>query len=107
MSYPFFLRFFFFNHTTTTQIYTFSLHDALPISSSNARAFDSQEIIRAPACLCARCLRDHHSRRPSETDRALRKKADECIPEQSPECRMHFPRRPFLPGRECYFHNRT
>src|SRR5439155_25225593 len=28
------LFFFFLNHTTTTQIYTLSLHDALPISSS-------------------------------------------------------------------------
>src|SRR5438477_2862964 len=26
------IRFFFFNHTSTTEIYTLSLHDALPIS---------------------------------------------------------------------------
>src|SRR5256885_8802574 len=30
--------FFFFNDTATTEIYTLSLHDALPISSSPARA---------------------------------------------------------------------
>src|SRR5438094_4473927 len=30
------LRFFFFNDTATTEIYTLSLHDALPISSSGA-----------------------------------------------------------------------
>src|SRR5258708_12288866 len=30
------LFFFFFNDTATTEIYTLSLHDALPISSSNA-----------------------------------------------------------------------
>src|SRR2546430_4010964 len=30
--------FFFFNDTATTEIYTLSLHDALPISSSRARA---------------------------------------------------------------------
>src|SRR5476651_2844404 len=29
-----FLHFFFFNDTATTEIYTLSLHDALPISSS-------------------------------------------------------------------------
>src|SRR2546430_13101582 len=30
--YPFFSLFFFFNDTATTEIYTLSLHDALPIS---------------------------------------------------------------------------
>src|SRR2546425_7024893 len=33
---PSFLSFFFFNDTATTEIYTLSLHDALPISSSSA-----------------------------------------------------------------------
>src|SRR5258708_17230633 len=32
-----FFRFFFFNDTATTEIYTLSLHDALPISSGRAR----------------------------------------------------------------------
>src|SRR5215467_16031388 len=32
-----FFFFFFFNDTATTEIYTLSLHDALPISSTNAR----------------------------------------------------------------------
>src|SRR5438034_7889677 len=32
LSYLHFIRFFFFNDTTTTEIYTLSLHDALPIS---------------------------------------------------------------------------
>src|SRR5476651_2871898 len=32
----FFLFFFFFNDTATTEIYTFSLHDALPISALEA-----------------------------------------------------------------------
>src|SRR6266850_8603078 len=31
----FFFFFFFFNDTATTEIYTLSLHDALPISSTN------------------------------------------------------------------------
>src|SRR5471032_3699608 len=34
MSFYSFLSFFFFNDTATTEIYTLSLHDALPISSS-------------------------------------------------------------------------
>ena len=33
--YPIFLIFFFFNDTATTEIYTLSLHDALPISAKN------------------------------------------------------------------------
>src|SRR2546422_3051801 len=35
-SLPFFFFFFFFNDTATTEIYTLSLHDALPISDSAA-----------------------------------------------------------------------
>src|SRR5436190_17322603 len=34
---PFFLSIFFFNNTTTTEIYTLSLHDALPISGGRRR----------------------------------------------------------------------
>src|SRR2546430_7287985 len=34
---PFFFFFFFFNDTATTEIYTLSLHDALPISWCDAR----------------------------------------------------------------------
>src|SRR6266536_4545379 len=34
---PFFCCFFFFNDTATTEIYTLSLHDALPISPAPAR----------------------------------------------------------------------
>src|SRR2546427_8948456 len=32
---PYYFSFFFFNDTATTEIYTLSLHDALPISCSN------------------------------------------------------------------------
>src|SRR5256885_2999322 len=34
---PFIFFFFFFNDTATTEIYTLSLHDALPISSTSFR----------------------------------------------------------------------
>jgi len=33
--------FFFFNDTATTEIYTLSLHDALPISASTAALFSA------------------------------------------------------------------
>src|SRR5690349_24172633 len=34
-----FMLFFFFNDTATTEIYTLSLHDALPISATRARRY--------------------------------------------------------------------
>src|SRR2546430_12032284 len=36
LCFPIFLSFFFFNDTATTEIYTLSLHDALPISEDRA-----------------------------------------------------------------------
>src|SRR2546430_6051276 len=35
LTYPIFLTFFFFNDTATTEIYTLSLHDALPIYTAS------------------------------------------------------------------------
>src|SRR2546426_3324765 len=42
--------FFFFNDTATTEIYTLSLHDALPISLSGARADRFRSCIRSWRC---------------------------------------------------------
>src|SRR3989454_5296361 len=47
------MSFFFFNDTATTEIYTLSLHDALPIS---ARQLDSRIV---PAAQLGRVPRDH------------------------------------------------
>jgi len=44
-----FVFFFFFNDTATTEIYTLSLHDALPIS---ARASPARRIRRAQRFQC-------------------------------------------------------
>src|SRR2546425_4439557 len=41
MSFTVFFFFFFFNDTATTEIYTLSLHDALPISQGLVRLFES------------------------------------------------------------------
>src|SRR6266498_5908510 len=47
--YLFFFVFFFFNDTATTEIYTLSLHDALPIRAARAR--DSVQVrLRSPQC---------------------------------------------------------
>src|SRR2546425_6347281 len=48
----FFFTFFFFNDTATTEIYTLSLHDALPICSSNSPGADPlrpQVLIKRPS----------------------------------------------------------
>src|SRR5258708_28450562 len=51
--------FFFFNDTATTEIYTLSLHDALPISSAIAAASMTQPARCATWCriICSNCCR--------------------------------------------------
>src|SRR5438132_12634790 len=56
----FIFLFFFFNDTATTEIYTLSLHDALPISGRRAARWRVRRSARP-----ARCA-------PGETGRALR-----------------------------------
>src|SRR2546426_10406165 len=56
-----FLFFFFFNDTATTEIYTLSLHDALPICARTGRMgreVDPDRADRAPALRSAPLLRD-------------------------------------------------
>src|SRR5436309_7119154 len=64
MRYSFFL-FFFFHDTATTEIYTLSLHDALPISLF-------QVLLRVGPLGRAGVVRDHHDRL-AEVDREDRK----------------------------------
>src|SRR5438067_4424903 len=49
MSTPPRTRFFFFNDTPTTEIYTLSLHDALPISNGGAIAVWASSTLTTPA----------------------------------------------------------
>src|SRR5256885_7670819 len=42
--------FFFFNDTATTEIYTLSLHDALPISPRHAEHDDHERRVGPPQC---------------------------------------------------------
>src|SRR3712207_9506354 len=64
----FFVLFFFFNDTATTEIYTLSLHDALPISDGTERIF---KVLMACAAGIAFIVvgrgiwRDLRKRRPS------------------------------------------
>src|SRR3712207_8499450 len=45
---PLVFNFFFFNDTATTEIYTLSLHDALPISNGEERVGTSPDVRRIP-----------------------------------------------------------
>src|SRR2546427_3220129 len=69
MLYPFHLcRFFFFNDTATTEIYTLSLHDALPISAmrparTTARGASSRDCACPPSGRDSRSGRDRKSTR--------------------------------------------
>src|SRR5256885_12906932 len=47
-----FFFFFFFNDTATTEIYTLSLHDALPISAGRSRKYADRKCGRAGRAWC-------------------------------------------------------
>src|SRR5260370_11664822 len=47
--------FFFFNDTATTEIYTLSLHDALPISSTSPRPAARRSRVTRPSCSSRSC----------------------------------------------------
>src|SRR5207249_12121887 len=57
-----FVIFFFFNDTATTEIYTLSLHDALPICPEKICADDESEIL-APCMVPRAARRDRKSTR--------------------------------------------
>src|SRR3712207_7768668 len=57
--------YFFFNDTATTEIYTLSLHDALPISTSRPAAVRAWSTSRARCCPASTYSRGaHHDRSP-------------------------------------------
>src|SRR3990167_5468898 len=58
------MPFFFFNDTATTEIYTLSLHDALPISSCSGTSSPTRAgatPARAPASSCCRPRSEEHT----------------------------------------------
>src|SRR5258706_6455420 len=68
-------RFFFFNDTATTEIYTLSLHDALPISSTFSgfrwKSHPVASFNRSPSSLCKRS-EEHTSELQSLTNLVCR-----------------------------------
>src|SRR5258706_1880249 len=59
--------FFFFNDTATTEIYTLSLHDALPISLSD---IDGERFVLRTSCEARRATQDIKSERGIRTNRS-------------------------------------
>src|SRR2546430_11319143 len=51
ITYPILYFFFFFNDTATTEIYTLSLHDALPIFFLQKKLVSIQDLLQAPKAL--------------------------------------------------------
>src|SRR5216683_7953270 len=69
--------FFFFNDTATTEIYTLSLHDALPISARlDARIRQAAGSARQRARLFLGVSRARHSRRSEEHTSELQSRSD-------------------------------
>src|SRR5436305_2825384 len=65
LPYQFLFFFFFFNDTATTEIYTLSLHDALPISPADGKKADFQRITKLSSqgvlCLLSDCRSEEHT----------------------------------------------
>src|SRR5574341_2541979 len=71
--------FFFFNDTATTEIYTLSLHDALPISPTSLPAAARRR--SSPCCSATRRSEEHTSELQSPTNlvcRLLLEKKKKC-----------------------------
>src|SRR3712207_7534841 len=70
------MRFFFFNDAATTEIYTLSLHDALPISPGPRRRRRTARVARWAANGRAPPERDRDRGRPGRSTRRRRSRPD-------------------------------
>src|SRR5688572_32527192 len=74
------VSFFFFNDTATTEIYTLSLHDALPIYSGLSAVLNSVRSLRRSALRACSCrtiiLRDYHPSSPRPRSCSLSRRTD-------------------------------
>src|SRR3712207_6950878 len=77
------LLFFFFNDTATTEIYTLSLHDALPILRRTPRARPSR---------CSRCV-EARGRRPDSRSRPCPAHSAPARRPPAPHRSLHLPAR--------------
>src|SRR5215216_8047442 len=91
MSFIFFVLFFFFNDTATTEIYTLSLHDALPISprcwrctratmhsgTSAARSEEHTSELQSPDHLVCRLLLEKKKKKTNPKIQKKKKKKNQ------------------------------
>src|SRR3712207_8999768 len=71
------MAFFFFNDTATTEIYTLSLHDALPISKTTAITWLMRETASAPVRRALRPARKSLTPQASDAPRASAMRSEE------------------------------
>src|SRR2546429_2318918 len=95
------LSFFFFNDTATTEIYTLSLHDALPISARAERRLCRRRL-RARERLRGGGIRDLRSRRDRKSTRLNSSHgyisyAVFCLKKKTPTASYSSPCRPLPP----------
>src|SRR2546426_5696358 len=82
---PSYLSFFFFNDTATTEIYTLSLHDALPISGNS---FCRKQSLRPWPCRCRSRSRETRPRKSAAQAEALRNRSEEHTSELQSPCNL-------------------
>src|SRR3712207_6989460 len=80
-------RFFFFNDTATTEIYTLSLHDALPIYRRRVAAVDQRDLQRVRPGVHADVVASRR-RRPRWTDDRSEEHTSELQSRQYLVCRL-------------------
>src|SRR5260221_4296025 len=87
------LFFFFFNDTATTEIYTLSLHDALPILPSMCSPYPGLPMANAlsQATLTATRSEEHTSELQSHSDLVCRLLLEKKKKKSGSECLSHLP----------------
>src|SRR6266498_5814218 len=87
-NYPLSFFFFFFNDTATTEIYTLSLHDALPIPPSRAGNTQLERLAATPETLPREEVHDERVQRANERVLGRRLGGSACRRHPMPRSRL-------------------
>src|SRR2546429_3538980 len=93
----FFLFFFFFNDTATTEIYTLSLHDALPISCPGSRGVLDRASARRRGHDDLRCCAERSEEHTSELQSRLHLVCRLLLEKKKKNCYRPVSSAPLLP----------
>src|SRR2546426_9007099 len=80
--------FFFFNDTATTEIYTLSLHDALPISTTRRLSMRASSCCSATTSICCASSRRENRRARASTRRGCSARSEEHTSELQSPCNL-------------------